>query len=57
LDGVECAVFEVQGKAQRGEWSFHSKKLQRSHVPQKMCNPPRNELTKKVKVKHRKKPL
>jgi hypothetical protein len=39
------------------EWLFHSKELQRSHVPQKMCNPPRNELTKKVKVKHRKKPL
>jgi hypothetical protein len=33
------------------EWSFHSKELQRSHVPQKLFNPPRSELTKKVKAK------
>ncbi len=33
------------------EWLFHSKELQRSHVPQKLCNPPCSELTKKVKVK------
>ncbi|SFO04789.1 hypothetical protein SAMN05216332_10447 [Nitrosospira briensis] len=26
----------------------HSKELQRSHVPQKLHNPPRSELTKKV---------
>ncbi|HEX8873060.1 MAG TPA: hypothetical protein VF780_00415 [Nitrosospira sp.] len=37
------------------EWSFHSKELQRSHVPQKMYNPPYSELTKKVKVKFHKK--
>src|SRR5687768_1478707 len=29
----------------------HSKELQRSHVPQKLFNPPRSELTKKVKAK------
>ncbi len=28
----------------------HSKELQRGHVPQKPCNPPRSELTKKVKA-------
>jgi hypothetical protein len=33
---------------------FHRKELQRSDVPQKMCNPPRNELIKKVKIKSRK---
>jgi hypothetical protein len=33
------------------EWLFHSKELQRSHVPQKLFNPPRSELTKKVKAK------
>jgi len=33
------------------EWSFHSKELQRSHAPQKLFNPPRSELTKKVKAK------
>ncbi len=27
------------------EWPFHSKELQRSHVPQKTRNPPRSELT------------
>src|SRR5687768_2371553 len=31
------------------EWPFHSKELQRRHVPQKLFNPPRSELTKKVK--------
>jgi hypothetical protein len=51
LDGVECAVFRVQGKAQDAEWPFHSKELQRSHVPQKPFNPHRSELTKKVKLK------
>ncbi|WP_156304421.1 hypothetical protein [Nitrosospira briensis] len=30
---------------------FHSKKLQRSHVPQKLCNSPRSALTRKVSVK------
>ncbi|MEO8992849.1 MAG: hypothetical protein ABI271_07815, partial [Nitrosospira sp.] len=33
------------------EWSFHSKELQRSHVPQKLCNSPRSALTRKVSVK------
>jgi len=42
---------------QRSGTLFHSKELQHSHVPQKMCNPPRNELTKKVKIKYRKKHL
>jgi len=31
------------------EWLFHSKELQRSHVPQKLFDPPRSELIKKVK--------
>src|SRR5690242_11509883 len=35
----------------------HSKELQHSHVPQKTCNPPRNELTTKVNVMLRKMPL
>ncbi|MEO6430255.1 MAG: hypothetical protein ABIO50_00680, partial [Nitrosospira sp.] len=30
---------------------FHSKKLQRSNVPQKLCNSPRSDLTRKVSVK------
>jgi hypothetical protein len=29
---------------------FHSKELQRSAVPKKLLNPPRSELTKKVKL-------
>ncbi|WP_213538012.1 hypothetical protein [Nitrosospira sp. NRS527] len=29
---------------------FHSKKLQRSHVPQKLCNSLRSALTRKVSV-------
>jgi hypothetical protein len=48
---MECAVSGVQGKAQRRGMVFHSKELQRSHVPQEMHNPPRSELTIKVKVK------
>jgi hypothetical protein len=39
---------------QRSGASFRCKELQRSDVPLKMCNPPRNELTKKVKIKYRK---
>ncbi|SEO37459.1 hypothetical protein [Nitrosovibrio sp. Nv6] len=31
--------------------ALHSKELQRNHVPQKSFNPPRSELTKKVKLK------
>jgi hypothetical protein len=104
---VKCAVFEVQGKAQRRGMARprraeqclpqedatpqrdagaqriidavapspplpdprfaeplvqrfgapHSKELQRSHVPQKTYNPPCSELTKKVKVKFRKRYL
>ncbi|MEO5655987.1 MAG: hypothetical protein ABIR00_08420 [Nitrosospira sp.] len=30
---------------------FHSKELQRSHVPQKLYNSPRSTLTRKVNVK------
>ncbi|MEO6432106.1 MAG: hypothetical protein ABIO50_10190 [Nitrosospira sp.] len=30
---------------------FHSKELQRSHVPQKLCNSPRSGLTLKLSVK------
>ncbi|WP_213537079.1 hypothetical protein [Nitrosospira sp. NRS527] len=30
---------------------LHSKELQRSHVPQKLCNSPRSALTRKVSVK------
>ena len=33
------------------EWSFHSKELQRSPVPRKLFNPPRSELTKKVRFR------
>src|SRR5690242_10345410 len=40
---------------QRSGAPFHSKELQRSHVPQKTYNPPCSEFTKKVKVKCRKK--
>ena len=29
----------------------HSKELKRSHVPQKLFNPPRSELTKKVNAR------
>jgi hypothetical protein len=36
---------------------FHSKELQRSHVPQKKHNLPCSELTKKVKIKCRKKTI
>jgi hypothetical protein len=39
------------------EWPFHAKELQRSHVPQKTCNPLRSELTMKVNVKCRKNSL
>jgi hypothetical protein len=35
----------------------HFKELQRSHVPQKTCNSPRSELTKKINVGRRKKSL
>ncbi|SCX61590.1 hypothetical protein SAMN05720354_12824 [Nitrosospira sp. Nsp1] len=31
---------------------FHSKKLQRSHVPQKLCNSPRGDFIRKVSVKY-----
>jgi hypothetical protein len=37
------------------EWLFHSKELQRSAVPQKLFNPHRSELTKKVKLTEYKK--
>ncbi|WP_025040751.1 hypothetical protein [Nitrosospira briensis] len=30
---------------------FHSKELQRSHVPQKLCNSPRSGLTRRVSAK------
>src|SRR5687768_4389836 len=33
----------------------HSKELQRSHVPQKLLNPPRSELIKKTNIKQYKK--
>jgi len=32
---MECAAFGVQGKCCNEEWLFHSKELQRSHVPRK----------------------
>jgi hypothetical protein len=38
-------VFGVHGKAQQRGMPFHSKKLQRSHVPQKLCNSPRSGST------------
>src|SRR5574340_1201940 len=39
------------------EWSFHSKELQRSHVPQKTYNLSRGGITQRVKVKFLKKSL
>jgi hypothetical protein len=48
---MEYVFLGLQGKAQRREWLFHSKELQRRHVPQKTCNPPCSELTIKVKVR------
>ncbi|MGH8685524.1 MAG: hypothetical protein ACREUM_09275, partial [Nitrosospira sp.] len=39
------------------EWFLHSKELQRSHVPQKPCNSPCSELTKKVKLEGEEKSL
>ncbi len=35
------------------EWPFHSRELQRSHVPQKPRNPPCSELTMQVNVEYR----
>ncbi|OJY08061.1 MAG: hypothetical protein BGO99_06790 [Nitrosospira sp. 56-18] len=54
MDRVECAVFGVQGKAQR---PFHSKELQRSHVPQISHNPPCSELSTQVNVEYHGKSL
>ncbi len=39
------------------EWLFHSKELQRSHVPQKLHNLPRSELTTRVNLGYREKSL
>ena len=36
---------------QRSGAPFHSKELQRRHVPQKPFNPPRSEFTKKMRIK------
>ncbi|WP_025040574.1 hypothetical protein [Nitrosospira briensis] len=51
--GIPCAVRSplrgVLGR--RFGAPFHSKKLHRSHVPQKPCNSPRSALTRKVSVK------
>jgi hypothetical protein len=38
------------------QWPFHSKELQRSHVPQKLHNLPRSELTIQVNVEYRENP-
>ncbi|SCX86012.1 hypothetical protein SAMN05216308_101599 [Nitrosospira sp. Nsp13] len=32
------------------EWPSHSKKLQRSYVPQELCNSPCRGLTREMKV-------
>ena len=58
LDGLECAVFRVQGipkghkRRNSSEWSFHSEELQRSPAPGKPCNPARSALAKRVSAKY-----
>jgi hypothetical protein len=53
--GWSARFLGCRARRNDAEWLFHSKELQRSHVPQKTCNSPCSELTKKVKVKYRKK--
>jgi len=45
LDGVECAVAGVQGKARRRGIANLFKEEQRSHALLQPCNPPRSALT------------
>src|SRR5690242_13416452 len=52
--GWSTSFLGCRARRNDAEWLFHSKELQRSHVPQKLCNPPRNGFTKRVKVKYRK---
>ena len=35
-------ILECGARRNDAEWPFHSKKLQRSHVPLKLCNSPRS---------------
>ena len=50
--GIPCAAHRcAEPLGRRFGAPFHSKKLQRSHVPQKLCNSPRSGLTRKVSVK------
>ncbi|OJY12149.1 MAG: hypothetical protein BGO99_02960 [Nitrosospira sp. 56-18] len=54
MDGVECAVFRVQGKALRRAMAIPFQGVvQRSHVPQKLHNLPHSELTIQVNVEYR----
>jgi hypothetical protein len=55
--GIPDVVRSPRGGLAQRFGALSLQELQRSHVPQKLCNPPRNELTKKVKVKYCKNPL
>jgi hypothetical protein len=55
--GWSVRFLGCRARRNNAEWSFHSKELQRSHVPQKPFNPPRSEPTRKVKATGYKKPL
>ena len=48
--GRSVRFLGCRARRNNAEWSFHSKELQRSPVPQKLFSPPRSELTKKVKL-------
>src|SRR5687768_16561661 len=48
---LRCPIPASQGPSVQRFEAPLSKELQRSHVPQKLFNPPRSELTKKVKAK------
>jgi len=47
--GWSVRFFRRKARRNETEWSFHSKELQRRHVPKKPCNPLRSELTNRVK--------
>ncbi|OJY14355.1 MAG: hypothetical protein BGO99_12505 [Nitrosospira sp. 56-18] len=41
-----------RARRNNAEWLFHSKELQRSHLPQKSRNLPRSKLTIQVNIKY-----
>jgi len=51
LDGVECAVVVVHGKARRRRIAILFKEEQRRHAPSQPRNPPRSVLTHWVGIK------